>query len=186
MRATTRRFASLAGAACLALLGAAPRSGAEPAERALRCDGEAASPRLGEWRTRAEADGLYRYAVQLFGPPTGCAGKLEDGEGSSYGVLHVSFPGGGALRLETAPPETSRVVLRVAGGFSDEPEARAALERYAKGIGVEIDWSRPAESSERGGERADTFWDRQPGRNAGADLIYRGAKLVGIGLHLAP
>jgi hypothetical protein len=81
--------------------------------------------------------------------------------------------------------ETSRVTLRVAGGFPDEPEARAELERYAKGIGVDIDWSRPAESSERGGERADTFWDREPGHNAGADLIYRGAKLVGIGLHLA-
>jgi hypothetical protein len=180
-----RRFAALAGAACLALLGGVPAGGTGPATPGLRCDGAARSPRLAGWRRRAEGDGLYRYAVRLLGPPTGCAGKLEEAEGPGSGALDFSFAGGGALRIETAPPETSRVTLRVAGGFPDEPGARSELERYAKEIGVEIDWSRPAESSERGGERTETFWDREPGRNAGADLIYRGAKLVGIGLHLA-
>jgi hypothetical protein len=190
------RARALAGvlAVCCCLLPRAGAVGAAPAREAsespgaaLRCEGEQDDPRVAAWRTRAADDGLLRFAAARFGRPTACEGKLGSAsDGNAFGRLRFSFVGGSVLEIETAPPETSRVTLTAPGGFGDETAARAALEEYARGVGARIDWSKPTSSAQRRGERVVTFWDPSHGLNAGADLRFRGGKLVAIALHLAP
>jgi hypothetical protein len=181
------RLASLVACGWLALpAAAAGPAAAEPPPAALRCAGEETDARLAQWRARAAENGLYRYAVEQLGPPTACEGKRRGVEEADIGRLRFSFAGGGLFQIETALPESSRVVLEVPAGFADEAGARSALESYAREIGVRIDWSKPSEEAASARERVVTYWDPTPGLNAGADLVYRQGKLVRIALHLAP
>ena len=76
------------------------------------------------------------------------------------------------------------MTLLAPGGLADEA-ARAALERYARGVGLAIDWSKPERRSD-GSRRITAFSDPEPGLNAHAELIEEGDRLVGIALSLAP
>jgi hypothetical protein len=139
---------------------------------------------LAAWAERARESRLYRFAVELFGEPVSCNATRSVYEGDERRSLVFEFAGGARYRLATAPPETSGVSLAVPGGFRDEAAARAALEAHCKGIGLDIDWSRP-EVRETGERRSTRFWDPESGRNAAAELIHERGRLVRIGMSMA-
>lgn len=189
-RAARLGLAALALAAGLAVAGARAFAAAEPTVGSggappLRCRGEERDPWLADWRARAESDGLYRFAVERFGAPRACEG-VRTGEAGEivFGTLRFELGDGAALRFETSPPEASRVTLLAPGGLADEA-ARAALVRYARGVGLAIDWTKPERRSD-GSHRITAFSDPEPGLNAHAELIEEGDRLVGIALILAP
>jgi hypothetical protein len=190
-RAARRGLAALALAAGLAAAGARAVAAAEPSAAGgdappLRCRGGERDPWLADWRARADGDGLYRYAVERFGAPLACEGRRTGEAGEAvFGTLRFELRDGAAVSFETYPPEASRVTLLAPGGLGDEAEARAALERYARGVGLAIDWSKPEARSE-GARRVTAFSDPEPGLNAAAELIHEGDRLVGLALRLAP
>ncbi len=132
-----------------------------------------------------EADGLTRWAVERWGAPVSCEGAVSgEFDGTSFGTLRLGFPGGATLEVQTAPPETSVVTLRRSDGLGGEADMRALLADYADRIGTHVDWSAPTESVD-GAERVLTFQDPDPGLNAFASLIFRGATVVGLRVSLA-
>jgi hypothetical protein len=199
-RSGMRRLSALAGGVALAWMSAAAASGAGPAEggrgappavqpspaRGLRCKGEReGEERVQELRARREEDSFYRFARRLLGAPTACEVSWEEFDGQAFGSLRYRFEDGTSLRMESHPPETFLLELRTARGFVDEAGARAFLKEAASKQGLRPAWE---SVPERAAEESpcvtrETYWDPDVGLNAGATLLFRGGKLVGIGLH---
>ena len=156
------------------------------AQERLPCEGPEADPWVADFLSRVEAfDALYQFVVDEHGPPTTCAGTVTmEFDGARFGLLMLGFPDGVAFSVETLPPESGVTTLRAASGFPDLESVRGALESYAAGRGLAIDWSTPEIVTE-GDEVVQTFWDPEPGLNASASLIFVGDALVGVRLSLA-
>ena len=131
-------------------------------------------------------DGLYRFVVERYGPPSSCEGEITmEFDGARFGTLAFGFAGGVTYAVETLPPEASVRALSAPGGFDGPEEVREAVTAYATDIGLDIDWTNPQVATEDGFETR-TFWDPEPGLNASATLVYSGRTLVGVRLGLAP
>ncbi len=101
-------------------------------------------PWISNWRKIIEQGQLYQYAIKLFNDPVDYEGKITDTfDGNKYGVTQFSFSGGGILKIETFPPESSITTLRVPNGFPNENDAGSFLKQYLRDIGLNIDWSKP-------------------------------------------
>lgn len=146
---------------------------------------EAEDPWLSAWQEQVKGNRLYLYAVKLFKAPTGREGKVTGTfDDIKYGIVKFTFAGGGVLEIETFPPESSRVTLRVPQGFSNDKEAGRVLEQYVREIGLEIDWSKPRE--EASGEIKTLYYEHEePAYNATAVMVYKGTKLIEIGFSMA-
>jgi creatinine amidohydrolase len=152
----------------------------------IPCDSPGADP----W-TRESRDGLLafdevvHYGVELFGPPDSCGGMVEtEFNGQKFGLLRLGFSDGATFLLQTMPPETGIITLRVPSGFEDEEAALDVLKAHTARVGVEIDWANP-ETTAEGNESVTSFWDPDDGLNARASLIYQGGKLVALRFSLA-
>lgn len=154
--------------------------GQAPGEQRVERD-----PWLSAWKAVLEEDRLYLYAVKLFGAPTGCEGKITATfEDEKFGIMRFAFAAGSELQIETAPPETTRLTLKVPGGFPNENEARAILEQYVREIGLKIDWSKPVEETTADGNtKILRYSDR--GLDATAVMVYKGGKLIEMGYQMA-
>jgi len=150
------------------------------------CDGPSADPWVGAFRDRVIAyDGLAAFAAATHGEPVGCEGEATtEFDGVRFGALTLTFAGGVAFDVETMPPESSVATLRSDEGFADDDAVRAALQEYADGKGLDIDWTAPDETTE-GSDVVRTFHDRDASLNASASLVYRAEKLVAVGVALA-
>lgn len=161
--------------------GAGPRPSSPPP-----CDG----PGADAWVTRLRdgvlsSDLLARHAVDRFGAPVRCDGEVTTvSDGVEFGRLRLDFEGGAWFEVETRPPETSAVALRIPAGFGNEAEARRLLADYCAAIGVHIDWETPT-TSEEGGERTTTWADPEEGLNAKASLVHGDGRLVELRFSLA-
>lgn len=150
----------------------------------LKCQGEEKDPWLSAWRANMEKDKLYLYAVKLFNTPISCEGKVTDSfDDIKFGILKFTFTGGNELRIETSPPETSRITLRVPRGFPNEKEACAVLEQYVREIGLHIDWSKPRKQT-TSDMTVNSFNYPDPDLNAAATMIYKKTKLIEIGVYI--
>jgi hypothetical protein len=130
-------------------------------------------------------DELARFTQERFGTPTACHGTVTDEfDGAKFGILLLSFPGGISLEVVTMPSESSLTTLRAESGFSDEAEVRQAIQSYAEGIGLELDWSRPEVTAEVG-HLVHRFWDPETGLNAAASLIFSEGRLVAVRVSMA-
>ena len=159
----------------LSLAGPATAADLEP------CEASAQPERAARWRAQVESDPLHRHAVAAFGPPTGCRVRIEgDPEGLRFGTIVILFPGGARYAVDSSPPESGRMSLRVDGGLPDPARARAALADQAKKIGLEIDWEHPIREAD-----AVRYRDPDTARNASAELRSEGGKLVEVILRLA-
>ena len=148
------------------------------------------SPMADSW-TKARRDGLLArnelvgYAAELYGPPESCEGAVDaEFDGQEFGTLNLGFSEGVTFRLQTMPPESGTVTLRVPPGFEDEETAKGVLRTHSARVGVEIDWTIPEVTME-GAERVTSFWDPDQGLNARASFIYLDGKLVGLRFSLA-
>jgi hypothetical protein len=140
---------------------------------------------LSQWRDNAEKDQLYRYAVKLFKAPVDCEAKITNTfEGNHFGTLLFIFTGDAELKLETFPPESSRITLRAPNGFPNKREACYVLEQYVRKIGVGLDWSKPKQQK-NGAELIKSFHPFDPELNATAIQVYKNKKLVEIGFNMA-
>ncbi len=140
---------------------------------------------LSQWRGNAEKDQLYLYAVKLFKAPDNCEAKITGTfEGNHFGILLFTFAGGAKFTLETFPPESSRITLRVPNGFPDKQEACRVLEQYVLKIGVVLDWSKPKQQA-NGAELIRSFHPLDPELNATAIQVYKNNKLIEIGFSMA-
>jgi len=150
------------------------------------CDDDSVDPWVTDLRARVLAsDGLARYAVEQFGEPVTCRGRVDNVfEGMKFGTLQLEFSGDAMLLIETMPPETSRVSLLAPNGFDDDELARQRLDSYVKGIGVEIDWTRPDTVTESS-DTAVTFWADDPGLNASAQLVFTEGRLRSLRFSMA-
>lgn len=130
-------------------------------------------------------DQLAGFAVEHFGPPTSCEGKVTgEFDGTDFGMVRLRFPGGATFEMETQPPEASVASLTDSSGFDDETAVRDVLKKYTDEIGLEIDWSDTTFSAE-GTERSETYWDPDDGMNASAGLVFRRDTLISVRVSLA-
>jgi hypothetical protein len=139
---------------------------------------------------KMDKDSFYQYAVRLFNQPIACKGEADgdakgkvDDEDGAHNMIVFSFANGATYRIETFPPETGIDELLAPGGFPNEEEARSFIKQRSEEAGAHIDWSKPEERTEDD-KQVHTYWDPEE-PNAGADLIYKNKKLVGIGFHMA-
>lgn len=134
------------------------------------CEGESADPWVTEFRERIIAhDGLARYAIDRFGAPVTCHGEVTNVfDGMKFGALDLGFANGARLRIETFPPESSRITLSAPSGFPDEREARQLMRTYVARVGIDIDWSRPTTTSE-GATTTERFVSVESGFNASVE-----------------
>jgi len=140
---------------------------------------------LAKWRADFEEDQLYLYAKKLFKTQVDCKAKVTDTyNGQNFGTLLFIFAGDNELKLETFPPESSRITFRVPKGFPDEQEAHMVLEQYVRKIGVSLDWSKP-EQNIIGTERILSFNTLESGDNATAFQVYQNRMLIEIGFSKA-
>jgi len=150
------------------------------------CDGPEADPWVRELRDRVlRFDELAGFAVGSYGAPLTCEGAVStEFDGMKFGSLCLGFSEGATFRVETLPPESSVVTLRVPSGFTDEAAARQSLEVYAADVGLEIDWTTPEFTTE-GDEQVQTFWDPDPGLNGSVSMIFLEGTLVAVRLSMA-
>ena len=157
-----------------------------PATAQQRCDDPDADQWVHDvygWTT--SYDQLSMYAIEEYGQPTGCIGKVtSEFDGVEFGLVRMEFKGGAVFEIETQPPETSIATLTDSSGFRDEAAVRALLEKYAADIGVNIDWT-TASVEEEEKERTVRFWDPVEGLNASATLVYREKRLVAARFSMA-
>ena len=150
-----------------------------------RCDAPETDGWVRELRDRFMLGSMTVWTVERLGEPTSCEGTVTRVyEGVKYGSVVLGFAGGGTLGVETMPPETSIVTLRVPGGFSDDEDARRMVETYAAEIGLRIDWSGGIWESE-GKERVRTFRDPDEGLNASVSFFYSGEDLMALRVSMA-
>lgn len=131
--------------ACVAATAGDSPPGAEATSPSQTCEGVSVDPWVTGLHERVIAhDGLAQYAIDRFGAPVTCGGKITSVfDGVEFGTLDLGFANGAKLRVETLPPESSRVTLSVPSGFPDEQEAQQLIRTYVARVGVLIDWSRP-------------------------------------------
>lgn len=142
-------------------------------------------PWLSNRKKIIEQGQLYRYAVSLFNEPTDYEGKITTTfDGNKFGIVRFSFSGGGELKIETLPPESSITTLRAPSGFPDENDVGSFLKQYLQDIGLKIDWSKPEEQISND-EKIVKFYDPVPGFNATAIMVYKDNKLIEIGVSKA-
>lgn len=138
-----------------------------------------------QWRDNAEKDQLYLYGVKLFKAPIDCETEITDTfESNNFGTLLFIFTGSAKFKLETFPPESSRITLRVPNGFPNMREACFVLEQYVRKIGVSLDWSKPKQQK-NGLEMIKSFHPLDPELNATAIQVYKNKKLIEIGFNMA-
>lgn len=150
------------------------------------CDGPDGDPWVTATADRVPRfDGMFAFAIEHHGEATGCSGRVTDEfDGARFGVVTWTFTGGVVFELQTMPPETSRVSLRVPEGFEDPVAATAALRAYTDGIGVAIDWDAPQVLLE-GDAEVRSHWDPESGLNASASLVFVGEALVELRFSMA-
>lgn len=184
MNRSLNRVPRIAGGWLLALatVGLSPGRSEVP----VPCDAPDAPRWVVQLRDRMTGrDGLVRYAIERHGPPRTCDGSVTaEFDGMEFGELRLGFADGVTFEVETLPPESSIVTLRVPGGFGDEAAARLLLQTYTARVGVDIDWG-AAMVTMVDGERIHTFQDPDDGLNATGSLIFRGDRLVGLRFSLA-
>ncbi len=137
------------------------------------CDDASADPWIADLRDRVvNHSGMARYAIDRFGAPETCRGRVTAVfEDRDFGSLELTFADQTLLIVETFPPESSRVTLRVPSGFPNEEKARRLLRDYVDKIGLELDWAKPAITSE-GTAKTERFESTDSGFNASAELIF--------------
>ena len=142
------------------------------------CDDASTDPWVTDLREHILAsDGLAHYAVEQFGDPVACHGRVDNVfDGMKFGTLELGFTDDVLLVVDTMPLETSRVTLLAPHGFGDQNEARQRLQDYVSGIGVEIDWSQ-SETTTENADMALKFWADDPGLNASAELVFTDGQL---------
>jgi hypothetical protein len=167
------------------VLALAPDGGTPP----LLCTGQAPGDAEAKDARRFLEDGdeFYVFAVSLWGAPVSCKYEPEPYEGQTFHKLEYRFAGGGTLSWQTMPPETSIIRVSAAKGFPDEKAARKLLADSLAQSHLNIAWDRAPEVKKdaKTGTTTKTYWDPEAGLNVGADLVYRGKRLVGIGYHAA-
>ncbi len=137
------------------------------------CDDASADPWIAELRNRVvQHSGMARYAIDRFGAPETCRGRVTAVfDDRNFGTLELAFADRTLLIVETFPPESSRVTLRVPSGFPNDEGARRLLKDYVDKVGLEIDWSKPVVTTEST-ERIERYESADPGFNGSAELIF--------------
>ena len=145
------------------------------------CEASDADAWVRETRDRVLSfDELVQYAAARYGPPSECRGSVTaEFDGMTFGSLVLRFGDDSVFTVETQPPESSAVTLRVAAGFADPESAREALRAYALDVGLDIDWTTPEVTREQD-ERVETFWDPASGVNGSASFVFSGDTLVAL------
>jgi hypothetical protein len=154
----------------------------------LVCAGEGqGDKKTKKLKADCEADPYFIFSVALLERPSQCQVSWQESEGQDFGSIKYGFPDGSLLSIESLPPETSLVEVKTMKATLDEQAARAFLQKTTAKNGFHIAWtsSPRIESDQRTGITRKTYWDPEEGINAGADLIYRDGKLIGIGFHSA-
>ncbi len=151
------------------------------------CDDASADPWIAELRDRVvHHSGLARYATDRFGASRTCRGRVTAAfDGHNFGSVQLTFADQTLLIVETFPPESSRVTLRVPSGFTDDEEARRLLRDYIDKVGLEIDWSKPMVTTENT-ERIERYESADPGFNGSAELIFTHGRLTTLRFSMAP
>ena len=130
-------------------------------------------------------DQLAGYAVQHYGAPASCEGKVTSKfDGTDFGTVRLDFDGGATFEMETQPPEASLATLADHSGLDDEAAVRDVLRTYTDDIGLEIDWSDTTSVAE-GDRRIETYWDPDDGMNASARLVFRRDTLISVRVSMA-
>ncbi len=150
------------------------------------CDEASADLWIAELRDRVvHHSGFARYAIDRFGVPETCRGRVTAVfDDRKFGSLELAFADRTLLSVETFPPESSQVTLRVPSGFASEEKARSLLKAYIDKVGLEIDWSKPVVTTENT-ERIERYESADPGFNGSAELISTNGRLTTLRFSMA-
>lgn len=150
----------------------------------LTCQGQD-SGWLSEKKEALKNHELIKYASSVFGPATGCSGKvISHFENRKFGEMTFDFNRKAFFKSEAFPPEVSMLTLTVENGFSNEKEAILKIQEVAKNAGLKIKMNKP-EVKKSGAVETKTYWDPSEGVNGRLFLVYKNSKLTSIGYGMA-